>query len=323
MRFSNLYGVPSVVYSDNAKSFLAGGMLLEQSLGSSEFAEHFDKDLIRHVKIPLYSAWVGATWERLIRTIKNCLYKVVGRSKLSYFDLLTTLSDIQNAINSRPLTYRTSDNELDIITPNHFIKANVNPALVISKDDSSLVWEEDVDRDSLVKSLELREQLFSKFRELWYDQYLLSLREQKKQLYDTDWQNVIKAGDIVLVKMPNKPRPFWLLGRVLQLVMGFDNKVRSVKLKRADGVECHHSLCHLYPLELNVNSPAAGSNPSHCKVGAAPQVGVGGRGDVGALQPSADPLTHSETLSNEGRPRRRAALEFRKGLKNLISQDLV
>ena len=27
---------------------------------------------IKHVRIPVYSLWVGATWERLIRVVKDC-----------------------------------------------------------------------------------------------------------------------------------------------------------------------------------------------------------------------------------------------------------
>ena len=76
---------------------------------------------IRHVKIPLCSAWVGVTWEQLMHTVKFCLYKSIGRSKLSYFELLTVISDVQNAANFRPLTYRSSDNDLETITPNCFL----------------------------------------------------------------------------------------------------------------------------------------------------------------------------------------------------------
>ena len=42
---------------------------------------------------------------------------------------------------------------------------------------------------------------------------------------------------------------------MLELVRGHDDKVRSVKLKRVkrdDGVVAHHSINHLYPLELSL-----------------------------------------------------------------------
>ena len=130
VRFVNLYGVPSHVYSDNAKSFVAGCNVLQQALVSSEYMEHFQIYDIKHIRIPLYSAWVGATWERLIRTVKRCLYKTVGRARLAYFELLTIISDVQSAINARPLTYRSSENNLEVITPSSFLRVYSNPHLL-------------------------------------------------------------------------------------------------------------------------------------------------------------------------------------------------
>ena len=194
-------------------------------------------------------AWVGATWERLIRTVKSCLYKSIGRSKLSYFELLTVISDVQNAVNSRPLTYRSSDNDLETITPNCFLKADPN-CNVLLRFDEDPIWKRDpTSRDNLIDALSSRDEMLSHFKELWYNSYLLSLRETCKDLHQINWNNKISI-DIVLVKLLNKARPYWVLGRVLELVRGHDDKVRSVKLKRGDGVLTHHSINHLYPLEL-------------------------------------------------------------------------
>ena len=77
-RFTNVYGIPSHLYSDNAKSFITGGEILQKALASDEYRAKFDVFDIRHVKIPLYFAWAGATWERLIRTVKSYLYKSIG-----------------------------------------------------------------------------------------------------------------------------------------------------------------------------------------------------------------------------------------------------
>ena len=94
--------------------------------------------------------------------------------------------------------------------------------------------------------------MLSNFKELWYDSYLLSLRETCRDLHQINWNNKISVDDIVSVKLLNKSRPYWVLGHVLELVGGHDDKVRSVKLKRGDGVVTHHSINHLYPLELSL-----------------------------------------------------------------------
>ena len=259
-RFCNMYSIPQYLYSDNAKTFLKGGCILQESLQSKEFKSELERCNIKHIKIPLYSAWVGAAWERLIRVLKSCLYKVVGRAKLSYFELLTTLSNIKLAINSRPLTYRASTSNLEFITPNSFLKLHGNSSLILRGEDEN-VWVEDVDQKTLTRTLELQEEVFDNFKTLWYESYLLSLRERSRNLYQNKWEDKIKVGDIVLIKSPIKPRPFWMMGRVLELVIGFDNKVRSVKLKQGNGNIEYHSISHLYPLEISFNPNAEVCSP--------------------------------------------------------------
>ena len=85
VRFINLYGVPNNIYSDNAKSFVSGMDFLGTVFCSTLFKSKLGIYNIKHKKIPLYSPWVGACWERMIRTVKNCLRKVIGRIKMDYF----------------------------------------------------------------------------------------------------------------------------------------------------------------------------------------------------------------------------------------------
>ncbi|CAL4085627.1 unnamed protein product [Meganyctiphanes norvegica] len=75
IRFTNEHGIPSHIYSDNAKSFLMGVNHVSTVLASSEFSEHFSLFNIKHITIPLYAPWIGATWERMIKTVKTCLQK--------------------------------------------------------------------------------------------------------------------------------------------------------------------------------------------------------------------------------------------------------
>ena len=198
--------------------------------------------------VPIYSAWVGSAWERLIRTMKNCLYKVVGRAKLTYYELLTSLSSIQLAINSRPLTYRSSSDKLEPITPNSFLRIHGNSSLILR--DNAEVWADD--QETLENTLVVQEEILDKFKKLWYNDYLLSLREHSRNLYQSTWENRIKVGDVVLIKAINKPRPYWMMGKVIEIILGHDNKIRTVKVKQGNGALEYHSICNLYPLEVSV-----------------------------------------------------------------------
>ena len=292
IRFTNIYGVPSHIYSDNAKSFIAGCDVMKEIFLASEFCEHYSKYNIKHIRIPAYSAWVGSTWERMIRVIKSCLYKIVGRSSMGYYRLLTILSDIQNAVNSRPLTYRCADDSsLEIITPNCFIKPYVNDNLLFKSNDESIVQTGPPTRQAVIQSLKNRDKLLEEFRSLWYEEYLISLREQWKDLHEINFSNKVKVDDVVLVKgPPDKKRPYWHLGRVIELLPGSDGKVRSVKLKRADGDIAHHSLNHLYPMELAL---------THDHVALAPDNSLDQQfSQNDNLVPSDDPLRTENTGEN-------------------------
>ena len=132
---------------------------------------------------------------------------------MTYFELLTSLSNIQLDINSRPLTYRSSSESLEFITPNSFLKLNGNSSLTLGGNDND-VWIDDQSQPLLEKTFELQEEIIENFKKLWYESYLLSLREHSRNLYRNSWGNRIKVGDIVLIKAINKPRPFWMMGKV-------------------------------------------------------------------------------------------------------------
>ena len=67
-------------------------------------------------------AIVGGWWKRLVRSIKCALKKSLGVCCLQKSELETTLHEIKDCINSRPLTF-VGDN-LDSsqpLTPSHFL----------------------------------------------------------------------------------------------------------------------------------------------------------------------------------------------------------
>ena len=254
-RFTNLNGVPDVIYSDNAKTFLGSGRLFSRLSLLQEYRNKFGTCCMKLKTIPLFSPWYGGTWERCIKTIKTCLYKMVGRGKLDYFTLLTVVSDIQRSVNNRPLTYQVSaDNQATAITPNMFLRPNKSPGLLLRLGEDDLTAAVPPGRERLIKTMELRNQWLSEFHELWYNEYLLDLGRKTPGGSRLRSENRLQKGDVVLVKSPLKPRPFWILGIIRDLFPGHDGIVRSARVKRGDGLEEVHSLKHLYPLELSLQS---------------------------------------------------------------------
>lgn len=68
-----------------------------------------------------HGAW-GGFWERLVRSVKVILRKVLGRAELNFEEMCTLLTEAEAIINSRPLTYVHNDvNEPQPLTPAHFL----------------------------------------------------------------------------------------------------------------------------------------------------------------------------------------------------------
>ena len=54
--------------------------------------------------------------------MKQCLRKIIGKAHLSYDELLTTVTEVEMIINSRPLTYISSEDMETVLTSSHLLK---------------------------------------------------------------------------------------------------------------------------------------------------------------------------------------------------------
>ena len=70
--------------------------------------------------LPL-SPWRGGFYERLVRTVKNTLRKILGRSKLNFEELYVILTQVECMLNSRPLSYVYTEEICEPITPSHLL----------------------------------------------------------------------------------------------------------------------------------------------------------------------------------------------------------
>ena len=47
----------------------------------------------------------GGFWERLVKSVKHCLKKTIGRAMLTFDEMATLIVKIEVTLNYRPLTY--------------------------------------------------------------------------------------------------------------------------------------------------------------------------------------------------------------------------
>ena len=300
VRFINRYGVPEQVYSDNAKTFIAGSTLLEKIFLSSHFKSNFSHLNISFKTIPSYSSWYGALYERLIGVVKSCLYKTISKQIISFDCFITLLSDIQRSVNSRPLHYRSShDDSFDVVTPNHFfLSAPNNLYSSILLEETNL---EDLDPSEsisdMLATLSFRESLLVKFNSVYFQKYLLSLKTNFRE-HSNDKR--FKIGKVVLLKLPGRPRPYWSLAKITALHPGQDGEIRVVSCTKGDGSSSTTAIENVYPLEVDIH--------------------IDETEEANTNLPPPLPLSGQES---ETRPKRLAALKQRDQLTSLINDDLV
>ena len=70
---------------------------------------------------PGKGAMVGWFFFLLVKQVKSCLKKTLGRSKLSFDELTTILVEFEAVLNSRPLTYLYSEDVEEPLTPSHLV----------------------------------------------------------------------------------------------------------------------------------------------------------------------------------------------------------
>ena len=62
-----------------------------------------------------------------------------------------------------------------------------------------------------------------------------------------DFNNKIQENNVVLLKNLAKTRPFWKLGRIIELFIGNDGDIRSAQITRGDVSYENHNTQHLFP----------------------------------------------------------------------------
>ena len=109
-------GWPKAIYSDNAKTFEKASKWIKRVYkdeGMQKFlvAEQakWKFDLSR---VP----WGGGQFERTVRLLKQCLYKAIGRAKLTNQELEEVILDTDINLNKQPLMYIDDDIEFSVLT---------------------------------------------------------------------------------------------------------------------------------------------------------------------------------------------------------------
>eukprot|EP00731_Ephydatia_muelleri_P028378 Em0020g22a len=120
-RFSARQGVPQKVVSDNSKTFRSANKVLKALMDSPEIERHFLDLRIQWTFILEKVPWWRGFYERLIQSMKRCLRKAIGKTRTDYDELVTVLVEVEATLNSRPISYLSSEDIGEPLTPSHLL----------------------------------------------------------------------------------------------------------------------------------------------------------------------------------------------------------
>ena len=237
-RFVGRRGIPTEVLSDNAKTFKSVEV----------------HDYIRSIRIKWGfnvegAPWWGGFFERLVKSVKRCLKKVVRNARLTYEELLTVLIEIEGVLNSRPLTY-VYDDDLQPLTPSQLV---IGRRLLTNRNSVITETEQIQDRRVITKREKHLQKILNHFWNRWRREYVTELREHHRRKNTKG--KIAEIGNVVSVYEDKIPRHLWKLGRVEKLLVGRDGKVRAAELttneKAGKTITMRRPIQKLFPLEVN------------------------------------------------------------------------
>ncbi|KAL7742127.1 hypothetical protein ACLKA6_018370 [Drosophila palustris] len=219
-------GTPKEIYSDNGTNFRGTDAFLRENmqLDDSEMHQNLMQRGISWYFNPPAAPHMGGAWERLVRSIKTVLYRVVPNQKFTDESLLTAMMEVEMTVNSRPLTFVSLDHEdQEAITPNHLLLGSSNG-------EKPFCPAEEIDYKWTLRQSEM---FANQFWNRWVKEMLPNITRRNK------WHQKVKpiaVGDIVLIVDENQRRNTWTKGRVIEVTTAEDGQVRRAKIQTSNGV---------------------------------------------------------------------------------------
>lgn len=192
----------------------------------------------------------------MIKSVKRCLRKTIGQASLTYDELLTALMEVEMVVNSRPLSYISTEDAEEPLTPSHLQIGR----RVLSLPDSTLYHgvHEDAEftPEALSRRMDHLNTTLNHFWKRWKTEYLLELRESHRHGKGVDSKgSSLSENEVVLMHSDSKLWGFWKLAKIYRLIEGHDGLVRGaivrVPTKEGKTTLLRCPMKCLYPLECN------------------------------------------------------------------------
>lgn len=247
-RFISTRGMCRTIYSDNAKTFQKAEKDIKfylELLKGKAFQKYMKEQNIQWKYILECSPWWGGFYERLMKSIKQPLKKILGKSRINVDEMSTILKEIEAQINSRPITDVSDEpSEQNYLTPASFLIGRSTMNMPLKPRITKRPKPEQRMLNTLLKQ---QNKFLDTIWRSWREEYLRNLGTVNNQINHSD---CVKVGELVMVGHQNLPRTTWEVGVIEDLKEGRDQRVRTAFVRTTKGV-IPRSVQHLSRLEAD------------------------------------------------------------------------
>ena len=266
-RFSARRGTPLLMVSDNGKTFKSAAQEIKRLMNDPGVKQYLAKARMKWSFNLERAPWWGGIFERLVRSVKRCLKKTIGGAILTYEELLTVVVEVESILNCRPLSYVSSEDPEEPLTPSHLLCGRRLMSLPDSNTSDSQDYDIDVQPQDLSRRTQHLSNVLNHFWKRWQNEYLIELRNAHRHQSQNDASTAISIGDVVVVHEENQLRGNWRLGKILDLIAGADSCIRGavveVRSKGGKSVKLKRPVQRLYPLEIQCEVPVQQASQDH------------------------------------------------------------
>ena len=110
-RFTARRGTPSLIVSDNAKTFKSAIKVIKRVFKNETVQAELRNKRIEWKFNLGHSRWWGGFFERMVGSVKRVLRKVLRNARLDFDKIHTFVVETEGILNSRPLTYFYEDGD--------------------------------------------------------------------------------------------------------------------------------------------------------------------------------------------------------------------
>lgn len=245
-RFLSRRGDVKTMWSDNATNLRgASRELLEalRDLNEMKLKNEMTNNGITWQFIPPAAPHMGGCWERMIGCFKRTIETILRDRHPTDEVLQTVFAESEYIVNSRPLTYTSSEcGELSSISPNDILtyqSVRVPKPGVFDKND-----------EILRKQWRVSQYLADLFWQRYVKWYIPTLHARKK--WTADEENITE-GEVVQIGDKNFYRANWPIGVVTRVYYGPDQRVRVAEVKTPSRVY-RRPVVKLYRLNIRADN---------------------------------------------------------------------